>query len=269
MVVVLLCALAVVASACSDTKDAATASFTPVTDGVLTVAADLPAPGFWDGETPAELDGGFERALAQELATAFGLELRVVDVAFQRIVTGDLGGADLALAQIDITDERDAVLDYSRPYLTVDAGVLAPAGAELRDLFDARRLRWVTLAGSTEEDLLADVVRPVEDVLLVENEIAAAAAVVAGDADAALVDAPSAVLLASEDPAIEAIARFATGAHYGIAVAPRGSGPNRNLDAVDVVLRRLEANGTLADLVDDLADALGGDPSDLPVIRAR
>lgn len=255
------------AAACTDSQDAASPTFTPVTVGELAVAAALPAPGFWEGESPEEVDAGFEYALARQLADELELELRIVDVPFERIAAGDLGGADLALAQISVTDAREELVDFSLPYLTVDATVLAPAGTEVGDLYEARGLRWVALTGSTQADLLDEVVRPDDDVLLVPTEVEAAAAVLDGDADAALVDAPSALLAATADPRLEAVARFATREHYGIAV-PR-TAPSGNLEVVDLVLRRLAADGTLDDLVDDLADALGGDPDDLPVIRTR
>jgi polar amino acid transport system substrate-binding protein len=255
------------AAACTDSQDAASPTFSPGTAGELVVAAALPAPGFWDGESPEEVTGGFEFELARHIADELELELRVVAVPFDRIAAGDLGGADLSIAQISVTGDREDVLDFSLPYLTVDAAVLAPTGEEVADLYDARALRWVALAGSTQADLLDDVVRPDDDVLLVATEVEAAAAVVAGDADAALVDAPSALLAAAADPRLEAVARFATREGYGIALPE--SGPAGNLEVIDLVLRRLTADGTLDDLVDDLADALGGDPDDLPVIRTR
>ncbi len=254
---------------CSDTKGAATASFVPAADGVLTVAAALPAPGFWDGDTPASVAGGFEHDLAEALAGELDLELEVVDVPFDRIVAGDLGGADLAMAQITVTDERSDRLTFSAPYHEVDAAVLALAGTEVPDLFEARQLRWAALTGSTQADLLDDVVRPDDEVLLVADEVAAAAAVLAGEVDAALVDAPSALVAAGADDRLEAVARFETDERYGIAVAGTGGDADRNREAVDVALRRLRSDGTLDDLVDALDRALGGDPDDLPVIRTR
>jgi ABC-type amino acid transport substrate-binding protein len=264
---VVVCAAGLVAAACSDSQDAASPSFSPGAEGELVVAAALPAPGFWDGEAPDEVDGGFEYQLARHLADELELELRIVDVPFDRIASGDLGGADLSIAQISVTEDREALLDFSFPYLTVDATVLAPRDTEVPDLYEARDLRWVALTGSTQADLLDEVVRPDDEVLLVATEVDAAAAVLAGDADAALVDAPSALLAAAADPRLEAVARFATREDYAIALPE--SAPAGNLEVVDLVLRRMAADGTLDDLVDELADALGGDPDDLPVVRTR
>ena len=58
------------------------------------------------------------------MADEFDLDLKIIDVPFADIVAGDLEGADLALAQIEITDERLEVLDFSLPYYASDFGVL-------------------------------------------------------------------------------------------------------------------------------------------------
>jgi polar amino acid transport system substrate-binding protein len=263
-----LCVAAIgVLAGCSGTEDAASPTFVPTSPGDLVVAAALPAPGFWDGSSADALVGGFEFALARALAAELELELRVVDVPFERIAAGDLGGADLAIAQISITADREEVVDFSIPYLTVDAGVLARSGAEISDLYEARDLRWAALAGSTQAELLTEVVRPDDDVVLVADEVEAAGAVGAGDVDAALLDAPSALLVAGADPGLEAVARFATREQYGIGLPE--SAASVNLEVVDRILRRFTADGTLDDLVDGLSDVLGGDPDDLPVIRTR
>ena len=79
---VALAVLVLGGAGCSDTKGAATASFVPAADGVLTVAAALPAPGFWDGDTPASVAGGFEHDLAEALA---GLNWRLALPCSERL----------------------------------------------------------------------------------------------------------------------------------------------------------------------------------------
>lgn len=150
-------ALAVVAAstACGTVDDADPAgTFTPATAGVLTVATNLPAPGFWEGPATAP-DGGFEHGLAVALADRFGLDsVVVVDVPFEQIVAGDLGGADLALAQLTPTDARDAVLDFTGGYLDSNPAVIVRPGTDVDDMAAARELTWVVQAGSTQQDLV-------------------------------------------------------------------------------------------------------------------
>ena len=42
--------------------------------GPLKVGTNLPAPGFWTGNTPSDIDGGFEYELAQEIAKKLGYD---------------------------------------------------------------------------------------------------------------------------------------------------------------------------------------------------
>ena len=102
-----LAALALVLTGCANAGKSAGGTFTPRTPDTLTVAtAQVPDPGFWSG-TVAHPTGGFEFALAQQLASRFDLaKISVVQVPFHELVRGHLGGADLALSDITITEAR-------------------------------------------------------------------------------------------------------------------------------------------------------------------
>lgn len=273
MALAVVVAVAFALGGCDDIRDGARQTFQPHTPGVLTVATDLPAPGFWDeasdgtadgGTTVdgAEVDGGFEYLVAEALAQRFGLRLDVVDVPFAKLIDGELGGADLALAQISITDERAERLGFSTPYYTTSAGVLATTGTTIADLRTAREQRWVVAAGTTEADFVDDVIQPDADTLVVEDDSAAAQAVLDGRADAALLDVSSELVLQDRFPGLATVARFDTDERYGAAV-PRGD--ELNLQLIDAGLRALDADGSLRDFADQTIRA-GNDSNDLPVI---
>jgi polar amino acid transport system substrate-binding protein len=101
-------------SSCGGSELSASGTFTPRTPGTLTVAtAQVPDPGFWTG-TIAHPTGGFEYELAHALASRFGLaRVRVIEVPFDRLIAGDLGGADLALSDITVTAERSRYVAFS------------------------------------------------------------------------------------------------------------------------------------------------------------
>lgn len=261
---------ALVLAGCDEARDDARQTFVPRTEGVLVVATALPAPGFWEGGTPSTVDGGYEWELATRLADRLGLELEVVDVPFAQIDRGELDGADLAMAQISVTRERSEQVDFSEPYYTTDAGVLAAPGTEIADLKSAREATWVVVDGTTEADVVRDEIRPEADVVEVADETEAAAAVADGRADAALVDLPTALVIAAGDSDVEVVAKVATEEQYAIAL-PRGAAEAaRNRQAVDAALRAFEADGTLRDLADRwLAPRFADDPADIPLIRIR
>ncbi len=255
---------ALMAAACADSTSIASQDFTPRTPGQLTVATALPAPGFWDGAGVEALTGGFEDGIARALADRFDLRLQVIDVPFERIVAGDLGGADMALAQITITPARQDVVDFSDPYYLDDAGVVLRAGEELSDLKTAKEQAWAVQRGTTQADLLTDVVRPDIDPVLVDDPVAAVDAVAAGRVDAALVDLSTALVLTKGRTDVTTGGRFVTDGEMAIAL-PRGSA---NVEVVDAALHALDADRTLRDLRERyLTPAFAKDPAAVPVIR--
>jgi polar amino acid transport system substrate-binding protein len=263
----LLVALVAGSGACGSTREAADPSFSTRTDGALTVAADLPAPGFWNGATPGEVSSGFEHGLAEALADRFDLDLRLVDVPFADILAGDLAGADLALAQVQITDDRTGPIDFSIPYLDAEYGVVRPAGAEaVRDLAGADDLSWAVARGTLEDEFLTDVIDPDGGVLRRRDEVAAVDVVADGRADAALVDLPSALVMAGQRSDVEVVARVPTETGYGAVLPPDSA---EDVPLVDAAIRSFAADGTLERLDDELRSLYATDPGDLPVIRHR
>jgi polar amino acid transport system substrate-binding protein len=242
-------------------------TFDPASPGRVVVATSLPSPGFWEGDDVATLDGGFEWGLARALADELGLRVSFRDVPFPDIVTGDLHGADVALAQVSITDEREHRVKFSVTYFDSAPAVLAPSDAdEIHDLATASDRSWVVERGTTEQSFVDDVIRPDKSVVAVDGEAEAVDAVRSGDADAALLDLPAALVIAARVPDLEVDARFDDPERYGI-VLPEDS-PDMNRRAVDKVLRGLLADGTVDDLADRwLQPVFASDPDDIPVIE--
>jgi polar amino acid transport system substrate-binding protein len=257
-------ATVVALTACGSSEDIAGQRFEPATPGLLTVATSLPAPGFWDGADVDGLTGGFEYGIARLLAERFDLELEVIDVPFERLVAGDLAGADLALAQVTITDEREERLAFSVPYYADDAGAVLEAGKELTDLETAKEQRWAVQRGTVEADFLDDVVQPDDEPTLLEDAVACIDAVADGRADAALVDLSTALILTNGRSDVTTGGRFTVDGDMAVAL-PRDS---PNVEVVDAALRALDSDGTLADLEHEfLAPVFEADPSSVPVVR--
>ncbi len=132
-------------------------------DGELTVATNLPAPGFWNGDDPDSINGGFEYCMAADIATSLGLDkVKVVNVSFDALVAGQTAGFDLALSQVTITDERAKVVDFSTPYFSSDQGVLVNKGTTISNIDEAKKAKWGVQASTTGQSYLADVIKPDE-----------------------------------------------------------------------------------------------------------
>ena len=88
----------------------------PTKAGQLTVEVNLPAPGWWNGDTPDTIKDGYEYCMAANIAHRAGFDkLEVVNVAWDALVAGQTKEFDLSLSQISITEERKKVVDFSIP----------------------------------------------------------------------------------------------------------------------------------------------------------
>jgi polar amino acid transport system substrate-binding protein len=269
--VLLLSTLALGLAACGD-DDSSTSNatettageaggFTPVTPDTLTVVTSLPAPGFWNGDDPSAITGGYEYEIAKAMQQQLGMaKLKVVNVSFDQLVAGQVGDFDVALSQVTITDERKQVVDFTEPYFESDQGVLVKAGTEVATTADAKALQWGVQSGTTGADFIADQLKPEKEAQVFQDLAAGFAALEAGQVDAFMMDTAIVLSQASESGGAEEVAaQFKTGEQYG-GILPKGSD---NADAINAVLTDLKDDGSLSRFAQQW---LGGDPSTIPVL---
>jgi polar amino acid transport system substrate-binding protein len=234
--------------------------------GPLKVVTSLPAPGFWNGDTPDSIDGGFEFELANDLADALGydgIELR--NVSFGGLVAGKAKGFDIALSQVSITKERKKVVDFSTPYYISDNGIMVNKGDTVPDAETARGLTWGVQTGSTHVAFLKNVLKTDEPPKLFGETTEMFAALTAHQVDAVMTDT-SILLAQAGQPGsnFDVVGQFkATAGFYG-AIFAKGS---KLRPKVNKVIKQLKADGTLDDLVQKwLVPEFGADPSQVPYI---
>lgn len=240
------------------------AEFDPVSDDTLTVVTSLPAPGFWNGDDPNAITGGYEYEIALALQERLGLsDLEIVNVSFDQLVAGQVGDFDVALSQVTITEEREQVVDFTEPYFESDQGVLVQAGTEVETVDDARALQWGTQSGTTGSEYVSDTLQPESEPQVFQDLAAGFAALEAGQVEAFMMD--TAIVLgqaADSGGSQEVAAQFETGEQYG-GILPEGSADSPNGEAINAVLAELEEDGSLSAFAEEW---LGGDPSEIPVL---
>lgn len=221
--------------------------FEPATAGVLTVATEkVPSAGFWLG-TPQEPTGGFEYGLALAMADRFDLDrVEVRTVPFEKMIAGDLAGADIGLRQLTPTDERERSLDFSIPYLSAPPAALVRAGRSIPDMKTARDLAWAVPEGTTMVDILRERVRP-DATRVGADRGAVVGMVLDGNADAALFDLPVAMALARASGGVLEVAAQFSGDEALAAALPKGS---PDLEAVNSAIRSLTSDGTISRLAE-------------------
>lgn len=123
------------AAAAQDAGDAA--GYTLCKDGVLMVGTEIGYPPMeyfdTDGATPI----GFDMELAQALADEMGLELELVDTAWDGIFAGvDTDKYDVILSSVSWLQERADKYLLSKPYVANAPVIVVPNESDIADIAD-------------------------------------------------------------------------------------------------------------------------------------
>jgi len=248
---------------CTLTGKAGSFHLDTVQPDALTIKADLPSAGWWNGDTIDEIDSGYEYCLAAEIAHLSGLKkVDLNNVSFDKLVSGTLTGYDVSLDEISITPERKQVVDFSDPYYTSAIGVLTKSGAKV----DPAHLRGLTVGvkeGTAGQQWVNDVLKPENTPRVYPGDGEALAGVVSGQVDAYLQDVAIELGQAkSSSGAVEVVGQYETDEAYGI-MLPKGS---KNTETINQIISQCKSDGFLDQLSKQfLGPAFGGDPSAVPV----
>jgi polar amino acid transport system substrate-binding protein len=235
----------------------------PAKAGQLTVAVSLPAPVWWNGDTPESIKDGMEYCLAAEIAWRAGYDkLEVVNVGWDALIAGQTAGWDLALSEVSITDDRKKVHDFSVPYFNSDMGVVTRKDAPL-DAANIKTAKIGVQQGTTGAAYVMGTLG-VADAQVFDDSSTMFTALRAGQVDAAITD--TSIVLAEEVSSggkSVVIGQYKTGEVYG-AIYPKG---NANNATIDKSIEAIKADGTMAKLgAKYLAAAWGKDPSTIPYL---
>jgi len=227
---------------------------------VLTIKADVPSVGWWDGNTVEDIKSGYEYCMAAEIAHRSGLKsVDLQYVSFDALVSGQLTGYDLSLDEISITPEREQVVDFSDPYYTSSIGVLAKKGADVTEA-NLTGLRLGVKQGTAAQQWVDGTLNP-ENLDVFPGDSEALAALTAGRIDAYLQDVAIELGQAKQSGGqVEVVGQFRTDEAYG-AMLPKGSA---NTETINKIIAELEKDGTLERLSKTyLGPAFGGDPEEV------
>lgn len=242
-------------------SEAAAAGFTPLTEGVLTVGTELPAPPFWIGDTYESITGGYEYDLAVEIADRLGLDsVEVVEMPFSGLVAGQECPCDVDFSQVTITEERAQAVGFTAPYFDANQGVLVQEGTDVASVEDAKGLRWGAQLNTTGQSYIDEAIQPTSPAQIYNTVVDAFNALRAGQIDAVMLDTPIVLGEASQPGSgLEVVGQFETGEQYGGVVGL----DDPNLEAIDAVLEELTDEGFL----DELGAEYFNDPASVPVLQ--
>jgi polar amino acid transport system substrate-binding protein len=233
----------------------------PAKAGQLTVQVNLPAPIWWNGDTPEAIKDGMEYCMAAEIAWRAGYDkMEVVNVGWDPLVAGQTSGYDLTLSQVSITEDRKKVVDFSVPYFNSDIGVLTRADAPV----DATSIKTakIGLQQATTGAAFATEKLGLTNVQMYPEQGDMFTALRAGQIDAAMTDSSIALVeqLNTEGKSV-VVGQYKTGEVYG-AIYEKGSA---NSGTIDKIIQSMIDDGTIAKLAGKyLAAAWGKDPATIP-----
>lgn len=233
------------------------------TEGTLLMKADLPSPGWYNGDKVEDIRSGFDFCLLVNIAHRAGIDnVKLQMASFDGLVAGKAGDMDLSLNQITITEARKAIMDFSDPYFQSTAGVLVKKGATVSEKNFAASLLGVK-QGTVGQILVADVVKPKTAPAVFPGDSEMQAAVLAGNVEAGIQDLSIVLGAATKSKGkLEVVGQILTDEAYGI-MMEKGS---PNLATINKILAALKADGTLDKLsAAYLTDAYGVDPASIPV----
>ncbi len=233
------------------------AAFTTVTPGKLTMSTNASFPPY---EMVAD-DGSFEGIdveVAGAIAEKLGLELQVDDMGFDAALqAAQTGKSDMVMAGVTITEERQAVMDFSNSYANGVQVVIVKEDSPIQTVDDLANANMIGCQmGTTGYIYCSDTVENggfgEDHVTPYDDGAAAVQALMNGQVDAVVIDNMPAQSYVAANPGLKILDGEFTNEDYAIGVA---KGNTALLDAINGALEELTADGTIQSIVDKYISA--------------
>ncbi len=223
----------------------ATTELTTVTPGKLTMSTNAAFPPYEytdDNGQPVGIDIDIATAIADKL----GLELQVDDMDFDAaLLAAQQGKSDIVMAGVTVTEDRQAVMDFSDTYATGVQVVIVPEGSDVT-LDNLGDQKIGTQRGTTGNIFCTDDYGD-EHVVAYDNGITAVQALQNGQVDCVVIDKAPAQAFVKANPGLTILDTEYVTEDYAIGMA---KGNTALLDAVNGALKELKADGTIQGILD-------------------
>ena len=224
------------------------------TDGdakaVLTMAtnAEFPPYEYYQGDKVVGIDAEVAALIADKL----GMELEIVDIAFDSIIPGVQSGKyDMGMAGLTVTEDRLEKVDFSTSYATGVQSVIVKEDGAIQSLDDIAG-KMIGVQTTTTGDIYASDEFGEEFVTKYDNGAAAVQALIAGKVDCVIIDNEPAKSYVAANEGLKILDTSYTVEDYAICFAKN----NTELkDKVDAALKELIADGSVQAVVNEYIPA--------------
>jgi polar amino acid transport system substrate-binding protein len=277
LLLIALAALTVVACGDDDDGDSGPSSTTAakadacskgeltlVNSGQLTVGTDKPAfPPYFEDNDPTN-GKGFESAVAYAVADKLGFgdaDVKWTVVPFNSSYAPGPKKFDFDINQISITDAREKVVDFSKPYYVAPQAVVTGKGSDLKvsSLADLKDASIGVQIGTTSLDAVNDVIQPSNDAKVFNDSNDVVTALKQNQVDAIVTDLPTAFYItAAQVEGSKIVGQFSApgGDSFGLLLEK----DSKLTPCVDKAIGELDSSGELKKITDEWMGEAAGAP---------
>lgn len=226
---------------------------------VIGVKFDVPLFGF-KNPTSGEVEG-FDTDLGKYVAAKLGVEPKFVEaISDNRIPFLQDGTVDLIMSTMTITTDRDAEIDYSRPYFIAHGDIMVPEDSDIAGIDDLAGKKVCTALGSTYEGTIKEQA-PEADLKLVDSYSECFTLLQNGQVDALSTDNVILTGFAQQDDSFKLLQADLTTEPYGIGIP---DGQTDMKEFLDETLEEMFENGDWQAIYDKWIGDVTGIEADQP-----
>lgn len=216
-----------------------------VKEGTLTMATNayFPPYEYYDGQDIIGIDADIAKAIADKM----GLELKIEDMEFDSIITAvSTGKADLGLAGMTVTPDRQKNVDFSDSYATGIQSVIVKEDSTITKIDDLQGKK-IGVQLSTTGDIYATDEFGKDSVVQYNKGNDAVMALTQGQVDAVIIDNEPAKSYVEANKGLKILDTEYATENYAACIAKDNTGLTK---AVNKALAELKDDGTLQKIVD-------------------
>lgn len=252
LAVVLTVAMVFAFTACGSGSSEDENGLSTVESGVLHMATNAAFPPY----EMTDDEGGFEGIdveIAEKIAEKLGLELQVDDMDFSSVLTSVQGGkADIAMAGLTVTPERQENVDFTESYATGVQVVIVPEDSDIKTVDDLADDKMIgTQEGTTGYIYCSDTVENggygEDHVIAYTNGATAIQALLAGKVNAVVIDSQPAKEFVAANDGLKILETEYVTEDYAIGISKDNP---ELLEAVNNALKELIDDGTVQEILD-------------------
>lgn len=223
-----------------------TAELSTVEPGKLIMSTNAAFPPYEMTTDSGEFEG-IDIETAQAIADKLGLELLIDDMDFDAaLLAVQQGKADMVMAGVTVTDERQNVMDFTDSYATGIQSIIVKEDSDIASVDDLAGKKIGTQRGTTGYLYCSDDFGD-ENVVAYDNGLTAVQMLNNGQVDCVVIDNAPAKEFIAANPGLKLLDTAYVEESYAIGV---GKGNTELKDAINTALEELKADGTLQAIVD-------------------